>query len=209
VRRGTHLQDSASLPEEPPTPPLNTDDNANPLAGSDSNPDPGGAPAHTTAVSTTSAAHSNPFPSLAALRPDMNPDHLREATPADLERLLSFARQTSGGCVSTVDICSKLRDPKVVQEVQNHLDSALMLYKERNAWPCVVLLKLKAARFQASATLATACVVTNTVARRAMLHKSVSLSSDDFDVLSHASGANVLQRQWTTAAIVLGVCYSC
>ena len=35
--------------------------------------------------------------------------------------------------------------------VQGHLDAALMLYKERGALPCVAVLKLKAARFQASA----------------------------------------------------------
>jgi hypothetical protein len=53
--------------------------------------------------------------------------------------------------VTTAEACSKIREPKVAATVQNHLDSALTFYKDRGAWPLVAALKLKAARFHASA----------------------------------------------------------
>lgn len=109
------------------------------------------------AATTASAALSNTFSAVAALRTDLNTEHLREASPADLERLLDASKQTSGGCVSSVDVVAKLRAIKVVAEVQSHLDAALVLYRERGAWPCTVLLKLKVARFQASAPRPWAC----------------------------------------------------
>ena len=69
--------------------------------------------AHSPASSLAAA-----FPSLSQLRPDVSEDYLREATPADLERLRRFAEVTSGGCVATGELVSKLRAPKVVHEVQ-------------------------------------------------------------------------------------------
>jgi hypothetical protein len=62
-----------------------------------------------------------------------------------------ISRKTSGGCVTSADVVVKLRSRQVVTQVQSHLDSALVLYRERNMWPCIVLLRLKMARFQASA----------------------------------------------------------
>lgn len=57
--------------------------------------------------------------------------------------------------MTTAEACSKIREPKVAAIVQSHLDSALTFYKDRGAWPLVAALKLKAARFHASATLST------------------------------------------------------
>lgn len=73
------------------------------------------------------------------------------AVGEEAERLLAYCCRTSGGCVTTAEACSKIREPKVAAIVQSHLDSALTFYKDRGAWPLVAALKLKAARFHASA----------------------------------------------------------
>jgi hypothetical protein len=59
--------------------------------------------------------------------------------------------------VTTAEACSKIREPKVAATVQSHLDSALTFYKDRGAWPLVAALKLKAARFHASALFTPMC----------------------------------------------------
>jgi hypothetical protein len=136
---------SAPLPAMPPagdTVPAESSDQSSELV----------AAAASTGLSAASSTPTTslPFPSLAALRADINSEHLRAASPADLERLLQISRQTSGGCVTSADVVVKLRSSKVVTQVQSHLDTALALYRERSSWPCIVLLKLKMARFQAS-----------------------------------------------------------
>lgn len=45
-------------------------------------------------------------------------DHLRDASDADMERMLAFARETSGGAVATADAVRRLRERAVVAEVQ-------------------------------------------------------------------------------------------
>lgn len=45
-------------------------------------------------------------------------EHLRDASAADLERLLAFSRETSGGAVASVDAVRRLRERAVVAEVQ-------------------------------------------------------------------------------------------
>lgn len=103
-----------------------------------------------TGASGTASGFTAAFP---LLRANLAGDILQEATAEEAERLLAFSLRTSGGCVTTSEACAKIREPKVAAIVQGHLDNALSLYKDRGAWPLVASLKLKAARFHASALL--------------------------------------------------------